>query len=131
MRKRLPSSAIAEPQQTRWEPLDGGPAGIRVISTNEVIEWESLKPEIETKILKQVVQVPSGSTVEVRDFVGRKNWIVAVVAPDGSTVANIWFGPDPKNRWKFDGLVRVGSAGGTPAVWQTFQRYSDGSYRRQ
>jgi hypothetical protein len=59
--------------------------------------------------------------------------MVAVIAPDGTQIAKIWFGPDPDAKWQWDGAVRIGDVGfradGPSPVWQTVQRYSDGSYR--
>jgi hypothetical protein len=75
--------------------------------------------------------MPSRCTAAHRDYQGKKDWLVVVLTPDPQIIANVWFGNNPDNRWVFDGLVRVGvpfeDAG---EVWQVFQRYSDGSYRR-
>lgn len=133
-----PASQSLKPQETRWGPVDGKEPGI-YISSPEVtitVPWASLKSEIETRLLPQVVQVPAGSAVELRDFRGKRNWIVAVISPSKERVANVWFGPDPMSNWAFDGLVRVGRPDaddpeGKAVVWQTFQRFSDGSYRRK
>jgi hypothetical protein len=122
--------------------------GIKLIGseTTTTIPWTSVGNEIEKRLLPQINQVPRGSHVELRDFRGKANWIIAVVSPAKETVANVWFGPDPLNGWRWDGLVRVGypppkvRVGHPPpkdskekaaVVWQTFQRYSDGSYRRK
>ena len=125
-----------EPQRVRWGPVDQKSAGITVESSQsqEFIDWPELKGEIEMMVLPQVRVVPAGSTVEVADLGDRKNWVVEIRTPDGKVVGHLWLGPDPDNKWKWDGLVRLGESDpdntiGSP-VWQSFQRYSDGSYRR-
>jgi hypothetical protein len=120
------------PEQVRWGPADGRAPGIYIIGTQEVIPWSTLRGEIEKKILPQVLQIPAGSAALLQDFHGKRNWVIAVVFPDKEAFVNVWFGPDPKKHWEFDGLVRVGQpiADNLAVVWQTFRRYSDGSYRR-
>lgn len=137
----LPSSHRPKhlPQKARWGPLDGEQAGIVVVEgddlTKTFVPWPALKPEIEKNLFPQVVQIPVGSSAEVVAFKGKDGWLVKAVGPDDTSVAYLWFGPDPKNHWVFDGLVRVGMADpeghSVPVVWQTYQRYSDGSYLRQ
>ena len=125
-----------QPQKTRWGPVDGKPAGICIDScvTGIFIPWSELKAELEERLLLQVRTVPIRCTVSLGEFRGRKDWIVRVLNPGGEEIANVWFGPDPYNGWAWDGLVRIGISEelGVPApvVWQIFQRYSDGSYRR-
>jgi hypothetical protein len=132
-----PTSAVPQPQQTRWGPSDGRPAGIYLDDARKtVIDWRQLKREIEKGILPQVYQVPSGSSVALRDFQGKKDWIVVIQNPSGIDIASVWFGVDPMNHWVYDGLVRVGRLDAQepqlkPVVWQIFQRHSDGSYRRK
>ncbi len=98
------------------------------------LAWDELKVEVEEMLLPQVRVVPIGSTVEMRDLGDRKNWIVRVVDQDGKDLADVWFGTDGDNGWRWDGLVRIGESDPQSKkgniVWQTFQRYSDGSYRR-
>ncbi len=122
-----------EPQRVRWSPVDGGPPGISIISDpGHFVSWSRLKKEIEERLLPQIRNVPVSSTVSLCTFRGRKNWIVRITDPSGNEVGDVWFGPDPQNKWVYDGLVRVGGGGarGRPEVWQVFQRYSDGTYRR-
>jgi hypothetical protein len=128
----------AEPQLTKWNPPEKGAPDVTVSSAKDAtnITWKSLKDEIEARLLPQINQLPAGSHVELRSFDGKPNWVIAVVSPAKETVANVWFGPDPKNGWKWDGLVRVGlvkSEKGFQIVTgiETFHRYSDGSYRRK
>jgi transcriptional regulator with XRE-family HTH domain len=122
-----------EPQRVRWSPVDGGPPGISIISDpGHFVSWPHLKKEIEECLLPQIRNVPVGSTVSLRPFRGRPNWVVRITDPSTNEVGDVWFGPDPKNKWGYDGLVRVGGTDsrGRLVVWQVFQRYSDGIYRR-
>ena len=126
---------IAEPQKTRWGPADGKPTGISIIDSPEelFVGWEKLEPEIEGKLLCQLGRhIPVGCKLRVDEFHGRKCWLVRIVSPELKNVGYVWFGPDPEKNWVFDGLVRVGDAPNDyeAEVWQVFQRYSDGSYRR-
>src|ERR1041384_5216946 len=116
---------LPRPQQTRWGPVDGKPAGICIIAcdTGKFIPWDQLKPEIETKLLNQLGRVLSPAyTVSLADFRGRRDWIVSVGDSDGKEIANVWFGPDPDKEWAWDGLVRVGEAKKdySHVVWQVF-----------
>src|SRR5207249_265310 len=46
---------------------------------------------------------------------------------------HVWIGGDPDNGMTWDGLIRAGEGevqDGTAKVWQLFERWSDGSYRR-
>ena len=65
---------LPQPQQTRWGPVDGRPAGISINScTGPFIPWKELKGEVENILLRQVRLVPIGSTVILGDFRGRKD----------------------------------------------------------
>jgi transcriptional regulator with XRE-family HTH domain len=135
-RYKLLPMPIAEPQKTRWGPADGKPAGISIINDPEelFIPWIDLEIEIEQKLLCQLGRhIRIGCKVRIDDFHGRQNWLLRVVTPDPpKNIGYVWFGPDPEKNWAFDGLVRVGDAPNDyeAEVWQVFQRYSDGSYRR-
>ena len=122
---------VAEPQVVDWVPYDSSlGTGMRVIGSGEFIPWEELKDEIVQGLLTQVWNIPSGSTVALADYNGMRDLIMQVIDPGGNVVANVWIGVNPLKGWDFDGLVRVGSPVTPPEVWGTFQRYSDGSYRR-
>lgn len=124
-----------EPQLVRWGPNDGRPAGIGVQgnTSNEFIPWDSLKPEIEQRLLNQVgLFVPLNSQVELGDLYGRQDWTINIISPEKDFIGYVWFGSNPEKGWGYDGFVRLGKPlkdTGTE-VWQTFQRFSDGSYRR-
>ncbi len=99
-------------------------------SSSDFVPWDQLKGELQQNVLRHVIGIPSGSTLEIADYYGRRNWVVQVIGSDGNVIANVWIGNNPaNNEWIYDGLVRVGYPPDT--VWSTFQRYSDGSYLKQ
>ncbi len=120
-----------EPQEVRWGPVDGREAGICINACDEFIPWIELREEIQQRLLLQVSEVPLGSTVALKDLAGKQDWTVQIIGPSGNEIGHVWFGPDPSNDWAFDGLVRVGKPTVPAVIWDTFQRYSDGSYRKQ
>lgn len=143
-----PEPLAVEALDARWDPVDQKAPGISVKGSRIVtsVPWQLLKLEIETHLLPQVDEVAKDSVVQLRDFRGKPNWIIEIKSPAGDVVGNVWFGPDPTRRGAYDGLVRVGpepldvnddsektpyASRQGPIVWETFQRYSDGSYRRR
>jgi hypothetical protein len=121
------------PQRVKWKPDLNGESGIEIISyPGGFVRWEHLKREIESSLLPSVRNLPLHCTVSRGMFRGRGNWIVRVLDDVGSELANIWFGGDPEKDWRFDGLVRIGPGQKSTGhvVWQTWQRYSNGTYRR-
>ena len=124
-----------EPQETLWGPNNDEPAGICITSSpvGEFIPWKKLKLEIETKLFNQLGEhIPLKCKAGLSDWKGRPHWLTTIIDPNGKKVGEVWFGTDADNNWAYDGLVRVGVAlsDDHAIVWQVFQRYSDGSYRR-
>jgi hypothetical protein len=120
-----------EPQETLWGPNNGMPPGICIASSaiGEFIPWKKLKPEMPKVLFNQLGEhIPPGCKASLGDWRGRPNWLTLIIGPDSKKVGEVWFGTDPDNNWAYDGLVRVGDD--MYVVWQVFQRYSDGSYRR-
>ena len=120
-----------EPQKTLWGPNNRKPAGICITSspTGEFIPWAELKLEIETGLFNQLGRhIPPNCTAFLDDYKDRRNWLVRIIDPEGKQIGYVWFGTNADNNWAYDGLVRVGDD--RYVVWQVFQRYSDGSYRR-
>ena len=121
-------------QRVRWGPSDGRPAGLRLWDLSGVeaqfLPWSILQSELMTMLLPQLFADPSGFRFEMRDYHGKKDWLVQVFHDSGESYCDVWFGDNPDQGWEFDGLVRVGDADNMPFVWQTYQRYSDGTYRR-
>ena len=124
------------PQKVRWESgTTGKETGMFAESEHGVdfIPWGKLKPELEKELVIQVGRVLGDRvcTVATDDFNGRKNWLIHI--RDGEkNIGSVWLGGDPYSNWKWDGLVRIGKASNDneSKVWQIFERYSDGSYRR-
>lgn len=127
--KPLPN---AEPQFTRWGPVDELPPGVSIEARNgEFVSWRRLEREIKGRILPQVDALnDKWSDIKLADHHGKKDWIIEVLDKSGHVIANVWFGPNPLKNWASDGRVRVGPPDAPPRVWQVYQRYSDGSYRR-
>ncbi len=97
----------------------------------EFFLWEKFKKEVEEKIFTKVPQVLSGSTLALKDSYDKQNWFMEVIGSSGNKIGDVWIGNDPTKDWKFDGLVRVGVSENPVVVWDTFQRYSDGSYKKK
>jgi hypothetical protein len=125
------------PQKIRWD--SGHKSGVHgmIVESHEsvgFIPWEDLKPELEKDLLVHLGRVLGSRsyTIDTAPFHGRENWLIRILDESGSAVGSVWLGNDPYQGWKWDGLVRVGNAPTehTAKVWQVFERYSDGSYRR-
>jgi hypothetical protein len=122
-------------QKVAWAPDMGNPPGIQIREPQTaLVPWPALKKEVEDRLFGQVEQIPSRSLARVNSLRGRPNKIVEIVDPNGQVIGNIWFGKNPRNNaFNWDGLIRVGVPkemrnDGIPIVWETFKRYSDGSY---
>jgi hypothetical protein len=125
-------SAMAKPQTVLWGPSDGRPPGI-VTSASGFVPWEQLSKDLNERLLTQLSRhIPSKCRVRLADFHDRTNWLIQIVDESGRARGFVWLGTNPDNSWAWDGLVRVGTAETdySHEVWQVFQRYSDGSYRR-
>ena len=66
---------------------------------------------------------------EMRDHHGKTDWLVQPVNDQGDRFCNVWFCVNDDG-WAFDGLVHFGDSDADPYVWQSYQRYPDGTYRR-
>lgn len=125
---------VRQAERIRWGPSDGLPAGIRILdefgAERGFTPWEALKTELEIKLLPQIFADPSGFSFSTAEHRGKPDWLVQVVDAQKEPFCHVWFGPDPERNFAFDGLVRVGDPDAPPSVWQTYQRYSDGSYQR-
>ena len=127
--KPLEKNVVGVPELVRWGPLDGKEAGICIDGSKKFIPWPELREEIHRNLLPQVGQVRANSKAVLQDYAGRSDWIVRVVGATDTEVVHIWFGGDPENNWSHDGLIRIGIPDPLE-IFGTFQRYSDGSYRK-
>ena len=123
-----------EPQLIHWAVDDGRAPGIQIDKPEPgYVPWSEMTKEVEERLLPQALRViPKDSTVITAEFHGREHHQILIVGPDGNTVGSLWFGKDPYERWRYDGLVRIGKTltDHDHVVWQIFQRFSDGTYRR-
>lgn len=96
------------------------------------MEWSLLKPELEARLLPQVLADPRGYSFAVFPCHGKPDWLVRIVDAAGEPYCGVWFGGNPDRGWVRDYLIHVGDtraqAPDTPVVWQSYRRHSDGSY---
>ena len=122
------------PQLIHWAVDDAQPPGICIDEPHTgFVSWLELKKEVEDKLLPQAVRViPYRSTVKLAEFRGHENHQVLIISSDGEVIGRVWFGKDPYQGWSRDGLVRLGNTltDYEAIVWQIYQRYSNGTYRR-
>jgi hypothetical protein len=128
------TKAERRPQQVRWGPTVGQAAGILTWNaddgTNEkFIAWAELKKELKVKLTPQLFADKSSLRFELLDHHGKPDWLLQLFDIEGK-YCDVWFGVNPEKGWSFDGLVHFGQADVMPHIWQTYQRYSDGSYMR-
>lgn len=130
---------IILPQRVRWGPNDGHPAGIRVWTDEDetataFIPWTALVSNLERMLLPQVFAKPDNYTLKTFSYQGKQDWLVRICDTGGNALYGVWFGGNPNNNWVPDGLIHIGDPNAAvdnkiPVAWQTWQRYSDGSYR--
>ena len=120
-------------QLVRWGPADGLPAGIKLTekgrSRESFVPWSELREELCSRLLPQLLASPEGYSFNTAEHHGKQDWLMYLVNPMGQNVCFVWFGVNPAEGWKWDGLIRAGHLEPTD-VWQAYQRYSDASYRR-
>jgi hypothetical protein len=131
------TAVVVYPQKVSWGPVNRLPAGIQIwsIKADTSIEedfssWEKLDSEITRILLPWILDYTAGHRFVTRDYYGKSDWLVWLVDQAGNWVCDMWFGGDPDKNWDFDGLIRFGDANSEPRGWITFQRYSDGTYRK-
>jgi hypothetical protein len=124
----------ARPQRVRWSDTSGSGPGIYALAENESVEefidWDTLHAELKEHLLPILFADPAGYDFVLADHHGKKNWLLFVIDKSGERYCSGWFGNAPDRGWAWDGLVRFGNADDSEPVWQTYQRYSDGTYRR-
>lgn len=119
-------------QEVDWVPNDPARGtGVCIDKCAEFISWDILKDEIKARVLPQVSRIPPGSALRLLDYHGRRNWIIQVNSPEGIEIAHLWIGNNPTMSWSYDGLVHVGNPKSPAMVWDSFQRYSNGIYKKK
>ena len=127
------AAIVCKPQKVRW--VASGPKGAGVTVRNvdshfeQFITWRDLEPELAARLIPQVLRNPAGCRFEKGDFGGKQDWVVRLLDAEGKAIGYLWLGGDADRNFTWDGLVRVGG-NVPPPVWQIYERYSDGTYRR-
>lgn len=120
-------------QKVFWSVNQDYAPGIFINSfKGEFIEWNILKNELDTKVIPQLPRIfPVGSKVKLKDFYGKKDFLVRIYDAKDNELGSVWLGGNPLKNWYVDGLIRVGKGHSNTLreVYMIFQRYSDGSYR--
>jgi|GEM_PF-5657412 len=127
----IPKTEMPRPQVMRW--VSGKKPGAQIDGYG-FIPWKKLVKELEGNVLTGVSLdlIPGNSKAIMKDLDVRKNFLIRIINPEGNEIGGIWIGVNPeKPGVPFDGLIRVGESYNPPIIWAVFQRFSDGSYRRQ
>jgi hypothetical protein len=119
-------------QVVSWGPNNGRQPGMLIREPHvEFIPWSDLQPELSMRVLRNIDQIPEGSTLRIAPSRnGATNAIIEVVSPTQQVVAHVWIGGNPLHGFAEDGLVRVGFWGKPVEIYATFERHTDGSYVR-
>jgi hypothetical protein len=105
-------------------------AGACIDQCSNFVTWSEFRSELEKLVLPLTPNLPPNTSTQLASLGGQKARVIQVTDAAGNVVANVWVGVNPKADWRFDGLLRVGSPNSPPKVWATFERLSNGSYRR-
>lgn len=114
-----------------WGPDHGRDAGACLDGCSSFIPWSELRDEIERSVLPMTPNLRTGAAARLASLGGVKDKIIQVTDANGNVLGNIWIGVDPASNWRFDGIVRVGANTNPPQVWASFDRLSNGTYRRR
>jgi hypothetical protein len=125
------------PEKVEWGPNNGLEPGISIEPPRLIpwwpkfVPWSKLKPELTEKVVQRLARVPQRSDLRLKAGVtGKENLLIEIMA-DGCINCRVWIGGDPRRDHAFDGLIRIGRVcGSVSEIWSTFQRYTDGSYRK-
>jgi hypothetical protein len=117
-------------QSLSWGPDQGKDPGACLDGCATFLPWAEFRSEIEKLVLPMTSHLPPNTSTQLAALAGQKARVIQVTDQTGTVVGNVWVGVNPAADWRFDGLLRVGSAGSPPQVWASFERLSNGSYRR-
>jgi hypothetical protein len=119
-------------QKLSWGPDFGKAAGACIdAECKTFLAWPELRKELEQAVFPLTPNLPKDASARLAPLGGTKDRVIQVTDGNGSVVANVWVGVNPAAEWRFDGVLRVGSAGSPPKVWASFERLSNGTYRRR
>jgi hypothetical protein len=128
------ANTMIVPQRVRWGPLDDRPAGVLVLDESgaeiDFIAWTDLERELNQRLMPQLFAHPPALKFAKRDHHGKTDWLVQLINERGERFCDAWFGVNPDDGWAFDGMVHFGDPDAQPHVWQSYQRCSNGTYRR-
>ncbi len=122
------------PQKVKW--VAGDHPGLQLQDANGTrggvtfVPWSDLNPQLRANLLPNLFKFSSTYRFEPQAWGDKKNEVIKILDADAKSVGWLWLGGNPDNGWEWDGLVRIGGDHRAEKVWQTYQRYSDGSYRR-
>lgn len=114
-----------------WGPDHGRDAGACIDGCSSFIPWSELRGEIERSVFPLTPNLPTGVTATLASLGGVKNKVIQVTDANGIVLGNAWIGVDPASNWRFDGILRVGANTNPPQVWASFERLSNGTYRKR
>jgi len=117
-------------QSLSWGPDQGKDAGVCLDECSNFVPWSEFSSELEKLVLPLTPNLPPNTSTKLASISGQKARGIQLTDQAGNVLANVWVGVNPKADWRFDGLLRIGSANSPPKVWASFERLSNGSYRR-
>lgn len=118
-------------QSLSWGPDFGRDAGACIDGCTTFLAWAELRRELEQAVFPLTPNLPKGASARLAPLAGTKDRVIQVTDANGAVLANVWVGVNPAANWKFDGVLRVGSAESPPKVWASFERLSNGTYRHR
>ena len=117
-------------QSLSWGPDQGKDAGVCLDGCGNFVPWSEFRSELEKLVLPLTPNLPPNTSTKLASISGQKARGIQLTDQAGNVLANVWVGVNPTADWRFDGLLRIGSANSPPKVWASFERLSNGSYRR-
>jgi len=124
------TESLVHSQSLSWGPDQGKEAGACLDECSNFVPWSEFRSELERLVLPLTPNLPSHASTNLGSLSGQNARVIQVTDQAGNVVGNVWVGVNPAADWRFDGLLRVGSANNPPKVWASFERLSNGSYRR-
>lgn len=118
-------------QSLSWGPDHGRDVGACIDGCRTFLPWSELRQELEHVVFPLTRNLPPDASARLASLGGEKDKVIQVTDRTGNVLANVWVGVNPAADWKFDGVLRVGSATSPTRVWASFERLSNGTYRRR
>jgi hypothetical protein len=128
---QTPTGDSVRVQTLSWGPDHGKDAGACIDGCTAFLPWSELRQELEQTVFPATRHLPRGASARLTPLGGQKDKLVQATDGAGNVLANVWVGVNPASDWKLDGVLRVGSTTSPPRVWASFERLSNGTYRRR